>query len=67
MANDLTVDANVSIKITLKKLFTFLKIPHQQFNLKKKKTSNKNNIKISNLIIKKKKLVKFFFSFFGRT
>ena len=66
MANDLTVDANVSIKITLKKLFTFLKIPHQQFNLKKK-TSNKNNIKISNLIIKKKKLVKFFFSFFGRT
>ena len=58
MANDLTVDANVSIKITLKKLFTFLKIPHQKFNLKKKKktTSNKNNIKISNLIIKKKKV-----------
>ena len=51
MANGPTVNANMSIKIILKKLFTFLKMPHQQFNFQKKATSNKNNIKISNLII----------------
>ena len=51
MANGSTVNANVSIKIILKKIFAFLKMPCQQFNLKKKATSDKNNIKISNLII----------------
>ena len=42
-------------------------MPRQQFNLKKKSTSNKNNIKISNLIIfkkKEKKLVKLIFFLF---
>ena len=69
MANGSTVNANVSIKIILKKIFAFLKMPCQQFNFKKKATSDKNNIKISNLIIflkKEKKLVKLiFFLFFG--
>ena len=67
VANGSTVNANVSIKIILKKIFAFLKMPCQQFNFKKKATSDKNNIKISNLIIflKKKKLVKLiFFPFF---
>ena len=69
VANGSTVNANVSIKIILKKIFAFLKMPCQQFNLKKKATSDKNNIKISNLIIflKKKKLVKLiFFLFFWK-
>ena len=56
----------------LKNIFAFLKMPRQPFNLKKKATSDKNNIKISNLIIffkKENKLVKliFFPFFFGRT
>ena len=55
MANGPTVNTDVSIKIILKKIFTFLKMTQQQFNLKKKTTSNKNNIKISNLIIFLKK------------
>ena len=37
VANSPTVNADVSIKIILKKIFTFLKMTHQQFNLKKKK------------------------------
>ena len=32
VANIPTVNADVSIKIILKKLFTFLKMPHWQFN-----------------------------------
>ena len=32
VANGSTVNANMSIKIILKKLFTFLKMPPQQFN-----------------------------------
>ena len=31
VANDLTVNADVSIKIILKKIFAFLKMPRQQF------------------------------------
>ena len=63
VANGPTVNADVSIKIILKKIFAFLKMLRQQFNFKKKTTSDKNNIKISNLIIffkKEKKLVKLF-------
>ena len=47
VANSPTVNADVSIKI----IFEFLKMPRQQFNFKKKATLDKNNIKISNLII----------------
>ena len=36
MANGPTVNADVSIKIILKKIFAFLKMPHQQFNFFKK-------------------------------
>ena len=41
----------MSIKIILKKIFSFLKMPRQQFNFLKKATLDENNIKISNLII----------------
>ena len=47
MANGSTINADVSIK----KIFVFLKMSRQQFNFKKKATLDKNNIKISNLII----------------
>ena len=55
MANGPTINADVSIKIILKNIFSFLKMPRQQFNFLKKAISDENNIKISNLIIFKKK------------
>ena len=51
MANGPTINADMSIKIILKNIFSFLKMPRQQFNFLKKAISDENNIKISNLII----------------
>ena len=51
VTNGPTVNTDVSIKIILKKIFVFLKMPRQQFNFFFKVTLDKNNIKISNLII----------------
>ena len=54
MTNGLTVNANVFIKIILKKYLHFLKC-HVSNLIFLKATSDKNNIKISNLIIFQKK------------